>query len=741
MKKLSILLGTLAFGFTFAQEQKTDTTKTKKIEEVVITQKYIQQKADRLVYQVSASPVAKGNTAIDVLKKTPTISTTDGKEFKILGSTPAVIYINGRKANMSQEALSQLLKNTPSESILKIEVIATPGSEYAVEGNVGIINIELKRSKTDLFNGTLKMENTQDYYNNTATSLSLNYRKNKLGLSASAGYQKNTNHLKALLDNGNATYKTSSESLFDNPSEKSNFNLIADYELTDKSHLNFNFYTSQSWEKESKDHTINYDYVHGALQSIRLTKGLGNDKERNYSTSLYYDLKTDQQGSLLKLNVAYLNYHQHLEKNSDFYTIDQNTQEELLSHSLRQTTPQAIHNISSKADYIWKMKDESQLAFGGYFSNTKTDNDALYEEAAAQQAFIKNDGLSNHFIYTENIGALYANYSRNFGNQLSTKIGLRYETTATKGDIEGKDDPYYHFTQRYNNWLPFVNVAYQINDNHSLSYSFSSRVRRPSFWEINPVRTYTSETNFIQNNPFMKATTSYNQRLMYMFRNAYFFNLGHSIRNNSNTQIPLQRQVNNKTEIRYIRTNYGDENVLTASIGMQKAFFNNRWMNSLTLTGIHKKFSGQVDTDPISQEKFEPYVVSRTSNFWVLSIDNQVALNSSKNLWLDVDYFWVSPQDIELGRLKAIQNLSLALRKNWNNWTFKVAANDIFSTNSNINITNEQANGYYNNVQQYTYEREFSVSITYNFGNKKLKKVKEVESANSDIQSRTGKEK
>uniref|UniRef100_UPI0030EEFCBB TonB-dependent receptor domain-containing protein n=1 Tax=Riemerella anatipestifer TaxID=34085 RepID=UPI0030EEFCBB len=739
MRKTYFLLGILVSITAFSQiNSKADSTKTKKLEEVTLTKKFIQQKSDRMVYNVAASPAAKGNTVLELLQKTPTVTTTDGKEFKILGKSNTTIFINGRKANMNADALLALLKSTPSENISKIEVISVPGSEYNVEGDTGIINIVMKKKNTDGFNGVLRMENEQAFYNNTSSNLSLNYRKNKLGISTSLGYSEDNYKQKFTIENGTSTTKTLSLVDIDMPSQRTNFNITADYELTEKSNLNFSFNSGLSFQKEGKTTSNNQDFINGNLFQIRPSEGLEKENTQNFSTALNYDLKTDKNGSILKINLSHLKFNRQNNSNLLFYSGIGNNAASLNS-AMNQEAPQNINNTSGFLDYIWKLKDNSTLSVGGNFGTTKTDNNTIFDIAASDLVFYRNNALSNHFIYQEKIGAFYTNYERNFGEKLSTKVGLRYEMTATKGDVEGKNDPYYHFKNNYSNLLPFLNLAYQANDNHSISYSFSSRVRRPSFWELNPVRMYTTETNFIQNNPFMKASTSYNQQLMYMFKSTYFLSLSQNYTKDATTQIPLQKTNGNITELRYIRTNYGNKNQLSASIGMQKAFFNGRWMGSFNATGVYTRFSGSVGKDPLTQEVFPTYVVDRTTEYLVLSSNNQIALNKAKNLWLDVDYFWVSKQKMEIGTIGALQRLDLSIKKNWENWTFRFTANDVFNTMGYIHIKNQQENGYISDVTQRQYNQTYALSVTYNFGNQKVKKVKKSENSNNDIQNRTGK--
>ena len=138
MKTFITSIALLSGLVAFAQQNPADSIKTEKIQEVIVTKKVIQKKSDRLVFDVAASPVAKGNTAFNLLKETPLVSSTDDKTLKIAGKGNAVIYINGKRTMMNADALEALLKSTPADNIAKIEVITLPGSEYNVESSDGV---------------------------------------------------------------------------------------------------------------------------------------------------------------------------------------------------------------------------------------------------------------------------------------------------------------------------------------------------------------------------------------------------------------------------------------------------------------------------------------------------------------------------------------------------------------------------------------------------------------------------
>ena len=81
-------------------------------------------------------------------------------------------------------------------------------------------------------------------------------------------------------------------------------------------------------------------------------------------------------------------------------------------------------------------------------------------------------------------------------------------------------------------------------------------------------------------------------------------------------------------------------------------------------------------------------------------------------------------------------SLDISIKKNWNDWTFALNLEDVLRTNI-VEIEDYQTNGNYNYVKNDQFNRGGTFSITYNFGNQKVKKVRNIEAASDAIKSRT----
>ena len=737
MKKLIVSLSLLTGFVAFAQKgEQSDSTKVKDIQEVVMTKKVFKKESDRFVYDVSASPIAKGNTAFGLLKETPLVSSTDDKTLMIAGKSNAVIYINGRPSQMDADGLEQFLKNTPAENIQRIEVITIPGSEFNVESSDGIINIVLKKKSSNGLNGNIRMFNQQNRHNSTGAGLSLNYRKDKLGVNANFNTSENIQDKYYLLKNGNSIATNQSEGRTSDPNKNLGGYLNIDYELNDKNSfaLTFNSRANQSY-----DSTVNLFSTVKNLETSQTDYSWTRNKEdaRSYNNSvnLNYELKLDSLGSKLNLNAAGLMY-KRLQRSENFtYLSDANQTELGPIIRIDQEQPQLIDNFSATADYIQKFKKDFSIAVGGNFNKTKTDNDTKYN------AFDFRTGLPesspNLFLYNENIFGAYATLEGKISPKLSGKIGARYEITKSEGKSDNvQDENLRNIKRDYDKLLPYLSLNYTLNDNNNISYAFSSRMRRPNFYELNPIRTILTEFNYTQNNPFVKASSVYSQELTYMYKNSYFLILSHSLYQDNITEVPLQGVINGQNQLRYIRTNFGDQQEMSAMVGLQKSFFKGILTTNFNVGVQHNINDGSLSVDPITGDVFPLYENKNSSTSFVVQTNNNIRLDQKKTWFLGANYFYINKQQIELGTLDGLMRLDLNLKKVWNQWTFSLGVDDVFNSYM-IKIEDYQKNGNYNYVDQNQYKRGVKLTIVYNFGNQKVKKVRDIDSADKDIKNRT----
>jgi hypothetical protein len=171
-------------------------------------------------------------------------------------------------------------------------------------------------------------------------------------------------------------------------------------------------------------------------------------------------------------------------------------------------------------------------------------------------------------------------------------------------------------------------------------------------------------------------------------------------------------------------------------LGMQKTFFKQYLTMNFNIGVQHNINNGTLNTDPTTGQVFDTYTNKTKSTSMVIQTNNTIRLDKNKTWFLGVNYFFVDKQQIELGMLKNLMSLDLSIKKNWNDWTFALNVNDVLKTNI-VEIEDSQSTGNYNYVRNDQYRRGMTFSITYNFGNQKVKKARDIEGASDAIKSRT----
>jgi hypothetical protein len=122
----------------------------KEIDGVVVTakKKLIERKADRLVFNIAHSVASQGTDGVEALNNTPQIRVDENEGISMVGKSGIAVMISDRMLNLTGTELINYLKGLRSENIEKIEVITAPPSKYEAQGNSGLINIVLKKTKT-----------------------------------------------------------------------------------------------------------------------------------------------------------------------------------------------------------------------------------------------------------------------------------------------------------------------------------------------------------------------------------------------------------------------------------------------------------------------------------------------------------------------------------------------------------------------------------------------------------------
>jgi hypothetical protein len=114
---------------------------------------------------------------------------------------------------------------------------------------------------------------------------------------------------------------------------------------------------------------------------------------------------------------------------------------------------------------------------------------------------------SNKFDYTENVNAAYINYQRQLNAKWSLQAGLRAEQTNSEGNLsrtDGQQQEDDNVKKNYLDFFPSAALTININQTHTLNLTYSRRIDRPTYQDLNPFENKLDELTYEKGNAFLR---------------------------------------------------------------------------------------------------------------------------------------------------------------------------------------------------------------------------------------------
>jgi hypothetical protein len=177
---------------------------------------------------------------------------------------------------------------------------------------------------------------------------------------------------------------------------------------------------------------------------------------------------------------------------------------------------------------------KGRLGLGGKTAFINSDNVFNFYNIDNNYKLQYDSVLSNHFIYKENINALYINYNKSFKN-LQLQLGVRGEQTITTGrslgfvkDGIGFEDYKAEFKRRLIDLFPSGAITFTKNPKMQWTLSYGRRINRPSYQDLNPFEKRGSLYGGFKGNPDLRPEYANTFSLINVFKSKLVSNLSYN---------------------------------------------------------------------------------------------------------------------------------------------------------------------------------------------------------------------
>jgi hypothetical protein len=560
----------------------------------------VENKIDKMVVNVDASPTNAGSNALEVLEKSPGVSVDRDGNISIKGKQGIIVLIDGKQTYLSGQDLANLLRNMPANQLDQIEIMTQPSAKFDASGNSGILNLKTKKSLGKGFNGTVNLSYVQGRYPKSPNSFSFNYRTGKINVFSNLSYSYwtgfNDQHLTRKIN----------ESVIDQQADQKNqsHNYSArvglDYSIDKKTTIGFlvnGIYNKRRWENNG---LANFTSGNNVLDSFSTVQTINRDTWKNFGANVNFRRVLNAEGRELTADFDRIQYSTISRQTSDNYMylpdgqLKSGVENPFL---LRGNLPSDIVIYSGKVDYVHPITKESKFEAGLKSSNVITDNDAQYMTYFIPESkWVKDNGRSNRFKYEENINAAYVNYSKQI-KKWGIQTGLRLENTKSKGNQLGNDvSKDSSFKKNYTQLFPTAYLSYALNDNNQFGLSYGRRIERPNYQDMNPFLYLLDKFTYRQGNPNLTPQFTHNIELSHNFRKALNTTLSYTTTTDILNDILKQ---NDETKVTYqTKENVAKRQTMGLSVSYN-APITKWWTTSIYVNVNNSHYEGLVNNKPL----------------------------------------------------------------------------------------------------------------------------------------------
>ena len=654
---------------------------------------------------LSKSTASSTGSITEVLKSQPAVTIDNDNNIYLRGNKNVLVLIDGRPTTLTT------LSSIPATNISHVEIVTSPDVRYDSEGSGGVINIISKRRAAEGFSTLL----TANYgiSNRLNGGVNLNYKKGIWG--ATLNYSGRME--REMIDS-----RLTREIL--NP--VSIVNQIASSERKNSTHM---IALSLMAEPTKKDiFSLN---VKGMFPSIFTEQHITAYEDITLSTQEY--TRFNDITFSRKTAEGTFSYKRIIEKGKNELSFEGGysrtrgsrpalywTNDLLKQKSDGGGTPT---NATLQADYMKAFKRGTKIETGikffsrwnnfvYHFYNVNPDP-SLFN--AVDPLWVLDPAFSNDLEHREYIYALYFMYSKEIP-KFGYKLGFRseYSTSYLNQISTGQND---YKTKM--SLFPYLTARYDISKEQNLSFSFTRRITRPAYPQINPFVSVIDQMTYESGNRELLPELINKVELNYSFQKKqtqFRWNAYYSITTDFITQITTLSAAD-KLLITYANATQQQKAGSDIDLGLN---IGKKLSVNPSLSFFYNESKGNYKGTDLSSKGFA----------WAGNVKFQYFPDSRSDIQLQLSYS--SPVALPQFKLQSVYYADASVKRSFldNKLAVTFSVTDIFNTRSWAIETNNRV--FRLNNYSKADSRIFWIGMSFNINSFKLGKQSKEEKSNGE---------
>ncbi|HUH32885.1 MAG TPA: outer membrane beta-barrel family protein, partial [Daejeonella sp.] len=647
--------------------------------------------------------------------------------IRLNGKQNVLVLVDGKQTYMEGQALNDILKSMQGTEIDQIELFNNPTAKFEASGSGSIINIKTKNHRQFGTNGSFNGNSGLSLANHgndpnfrVGTGLNLNFRNKFISVFGNYTYGDVSQNREIVIERDiknslltaiDVNYQSLSRRLANTYRAGVDIDLSPNHVMGvmvsgSESRLNIN--------KQNRSAIFNQNILDSTIQTY-------SDQTReldNIVLNFNYKGGLGKKAGDISFDWDYISYQRSSAEllTNSFLDANENAYRESLL--LRNSSPSEFNVQSVKLDYNVSLTKSSTLEAGVQRSHVKGDSRLDFGRMRSD-IYYPDVNFTNHFLIDEQIAAAYLNYNINF-KKSSLSLGLRAETTRSDGTSVTSG----HVNKRdYLNFFPNLQFSQDLKDDHKILFSYSRRITRPGYDNLNPFVAYLDQYSYRAGNPYLKPEFARIAEITHVYKSKFSATLRTKVIND------LMLDLNEQNDLTHVST------VISRNIDRQFMYgielnapvtLSQWWDVNLNLQSMYEKYT----TKSAAGE------YKNTSSSFVLNALQSLKFNN--NFSAEINGKYESPTIYGIYDYKAAYTVDAAIAKSFfdKNATLRLRVTDLFNTSSNRYTST------YQGLSLTSVERRDSmlgqISFVYLFGRRTVKGARKRDTGSEKEQERIG---